>query len=326
MRRAILERPRLGSAGDEQRGHRALARSRAAADLVLRRVAAQAARRPCPVAGAIRRTHRARTGRLGGQRDRAHQAARAARNGRRSALRVRRARGTRQARRTVALATADALSGDGQSSRAIRLAQKLVESGRRDARVSARLSAGRSRRVDSHGKGRDLDPALVAAIIRQESSFNPRAVSVAGARGLMQVLPSVGTGVSRDRSRYPGVVSRAALRSPTRTSNSAPRISRRTVKQYGPLPRVLAAYNAGGSRVDALGGAGRRRRSRSCSPSEFRSPRRGTMCGSCSGTRRVSGALRLAVGTRLAALAVRTLRFARGEQRGLRRAVRKQRE
>jgi soluble lytic murein transglycosylase-like protein len=34
-----------------------------------------------------------------------------------------------------------------------------------------------------------LDPALVAAIIRQESRFEPHAVSSAGARGLMQVLP-----------------------------------------------------------------------------------------------------------------------------------------
>ena len=46
-------------------------------------------------------------------------------------------------------------------------------------------------------KARGLDPALVAGLIRQESSFSARAVSVAGARGLMQVLPAVGEEISR---------------------------------------------------------------------------------------------------------------------------------
>jgi soluble lytic murein transglycosylase len=38
----------------------------------------------------------------------------------------------------------------------------------------------------------ELDPALVAAIIRQESLFEPSAHSNAGARGLMQVIPTTG--------------------------------------------------------------------------------------------------------------------------------------
>lgn len=43
--------------------------------------------------------------------------------------------------------------------------------------------------VLKYSRHHGLDPYLVAAIIRQESEFNPRAVSVAGARGLMQILP-----------------------------------------------------------------------------------------------------------------------------------------
>ncbi|MBN3033215.1 MAG: transglycosylase SLT domain-containing protein [Candidatus Saganbacteria bacterium] len=49
-----------------------------------------------------------------------------------------------------------------------------------------------------------LDPYLVLAVIREESRFNPRAVSRSGARGLMQIMPRTGRAIARDldKSHY----------------------------------------------------------------------------------------------------------------------------
>jgi len=152
-----------------------------------------------------------------------------------------------------ALATADAFLAMDQSSRAIRIAQKLVETGRRDERVMRIVYPIVDRdELARAAKAQNLDPALVAAIIRQESSFNPRAVSAADARGLMQVLPSVGQEVARSLGFpvwYPALLLDADANLQLGTAHLAT-----YRKQYGPLPRVLAAYNAGGSRVERWSG------------------------------------------------------------------------
>lgn len=50
--------------------------------------------------------------------------------------------------------------------------------------------------IAAHAAGAGLDPALVAAVIRVESGFDPQAVSPRGARGLMQVMPATGEWVA----------------------------------------------------------------------------------------------------------------------------------
>jgi soluble lytic murein transglycosylase len=145
--------------------------------------------------------------------------------------------------------TAHAFVTHGEPSRAIRLAQKLIDAGQRDARAYRLLyPLVDGDELKRAAKANGLDPWLVAGLIRQESNFNPRAVSVANARGLMQVLPSVGQEVATSL-RFP-VWSPAVLLDADANLQLGTAHLAAYFKQYGALPRVLAAYNAGGSRVN----------------------------------------------------------------------------
>jgi soluble lytic murein transglycosylase len=94
------------------------------------------------------------------------------------------------------------------------------------------------------------DPHLMAGIIRQESAFNPTAVSRANARGLMQILPSTGRTMAR----------RMGLQGYNTAWLFTPQVSIRMGIVYfkqlladhgGKLEDTLAAYNAGPHRVVA---------------------------------------------------------------------------
>ena len=147
-----------------------------------------------------------------------------------------------------ALATANAFVKHGQASRAIRIAQRLADAGHRDMRVYRVLfPVVDGPELTRAARAQGLDPALVAGLVRQESSFNPRAISVANARGLMQLLPTVGAEVSRSL-KFP-VWNQALLFDPDANLQLGTAHLASYMKQYGVLPRVLAAYNAGGSRV-----------------------------------------------------------------------------
>ncbi len=93
---------------------------------------------------------------------------------------------------------------------------------------------------------RNLDPALVAAIIRQESGFNPRATSGAGARGLMQMMPTVGRAVARsiDVPEWRPDL----LYQPDINLQLGIRHLEAFISRYE-APYALAAYNAGESRL-----------------------------------------------------------------------------
>ena len=93
-----------------------------------------------------------------------------------------------------------------------------------------------------------LDPFLVAALIRQESEFNPGAVSHANAWGLMQLLPHVGRTLARQqRVRH---FSTTLLLVPNINLQLGTRYFRELLDHYnGNLEYALAAYNAGSDRV-----------------------------------------------------------------------------
>jgi len=104
----------------------------------------------------------------------------------------------------------------------------------------------------------DLDPYLVASLIRQESEFNPIAVSRANAVGLMQLLPRTGKLVAHqvDLKRY----SASQLYTPTVNLQLGTHYFRGMVNQFGgSFEYALAAYNAGTDRVEEWMGQGKYR-------------------------------------------------------------------
>jgi soluble lytic murein transglycosylase len=104
--------------------------------------------------------------------------------------------------------------------------------------------------LEKYCRERRLDPFLIAALVRQESEFDPQAVSRAKAYGLSQVLPSTG----RQLARKVGLrrFSASMLFQPAVNLNLGTYMFRSLVDQYGGrLEPALAAYNAGKSRSDA---------------------------------------------------------------------------
>jgi soluble lytic murein transglycosylase-like protein len=96
--------------------------------------------------------------------------------------------------------------------------------------------------AERHG----LDPALIAAVVRAESAFDPRAVSHKGARGLMQLMPATAGrfGLAIDE-----------IHDPAKNLDAGARYLAWLIQRFGgDVLRALAAYNAGEGTVDRYGG------------------------------------------------------------------------
>ena len=75
--------------------------------------------------------------------------------------------------------------------------------------------------------------ALLTAVAAVESGYDPAAVSPAGARGLMQLMPATAAGLGVD----PMV--------PAQAVDGAARLLAQSLGEFGSVPLALAAYNAG---------------------------------------------------------------------------------
>ena len=93
-----------------------------------------------------------------------------------------------------------------------------------------------------------LDPYMVASLIRQESEFNPTAISPANAFGLMQLLPSVGRSMAKEEGIHH--FNEMELLNPETNIRLGTRYLKQTLDKFdGQPPYAFAAYNAGDSRV-----------------------------------------------------------------------------
>lgn len=97
--------------------------------------------------------------------------------------------------------------------------------------------------IQREARKNGIDPAWVAAEIRAESTFNPRARSPADARGLMQVLPSTGAAVAR-RLGLPWSGPNS-LYDPETSIVLGTAYLREKEDMYGNPYIAIAAYNAG---------------------------------------------------------------------------------
>ena len=89
-----------------------------------------------------------------------------------------------------------------------------------------------------------LDPELIKAVIRVESNYDPSAVSVAGAMGLMQLMPETALGLGVENAFNPS----------ENILGGTKLLSRLLDRFNGDLTLTLAAYHAGAKRVEEHGG------------------------------------------------------------------------
>ena len=102
--------------------------------------------------------------------------------------------------------------------------------------------------VRGHADNYRLDPALVAAVIYQESKFRADARSDSGAVGLMQLLPETAKGIAARTGGSQFEVD--DLYDPEINVRYGSWYLRHLIDKYGTEERALAAYNGGQGNLD----------------------------------------------------------------------------
>jgi soluble lytic murein transglycosylase len=97
--------------------------------------------------------------------------------------------------------------------------------------------------VEEAAKTNNIDPLLILSIMREESRFAPDARSVAGALGLMQMMPQTASKISR-RAKISLVHTDDLYDARTNILIGSYYLSG-LVRHFGSLPPAIASYNAG---------------------------------------------------------------------------------
>lgn len=121
----------------------------------------------------------------------------------------------------------------------IQTAPRKVSSAEPDDPIIARFG----RYIDEAAAETKIDSTVIASVIRAESGGDPRAVSGAGAKGLMQLVD----GTAKE-------LEVADVFDPRENIKAGSRYLRRMLDRFGDLDTALAAYNAGPGNVDKHGG------------------------------------------------------------------------
>jgi soluble lytic murein transglycosylase-like protein/TolA-binding protein len=148
------------------------------------------------------------------------------------------------------LVVANAFRSQGMASQAIQIARRALAHGApADARTYRLLfPVVHEDALFAEAAEHRLDPSFMAALIRQESSFNASATSPAGARGLAQVMPELGERLARELE-YP-LWDPVLLYQPDVSIQLGAVHLGELFGRYEQPAHILAAYNAGASRVE----------------------------------------------------------------------------
>lgn len=155
------------------------------------------------------------------------------------------------------LAAADLLRREGQPAAAVTLARRALAAGARPDARTYRLIYPllHSDELKAQAEAAGVDQSVIAALIRQESIWEPEAKSRAGALGLMQVMPGTGREIAR-RLKVPRWSAEALFDPATNIRFGTHHLAGILRRFEGDLSRALAAYNAGASRVTSWNAPG----------------------------------------------------------------------